>query len=349
MSGLAVFSLKYPSLLQFNNDRQTEAHVRINLKNLYGIEQAPCDTQMRTRLDKESVNPIHYAMRAIFRTLQRTKVLDNWRFLNEYYLLSVDATGFYSSNEIHCKHCCTKVVSYQLSIPLCKGLRSKGFSVICVDARHMAAALSARVNKNDKNDARGIAQMLKAGLHKEVEIKSDKACERKVLMGNKRQLAQTRQQIMGTIRGLLKIYGIALGTQALFETKVREKNQKLSQAVQLPIESLLSSLKTLDGSLTTLDKEIVRLSKGDEDCRRLITIPGVGAVTAMTYKAALDSPDRFKKSAAVGAYFGITPRQYASGEVNRQGSISKMGQQDTRTLLYEAAQCLLTRVKIHQS
>lgn len=109
MSGLAVFSLKYPSLLQFDNDRQTEAHVRINLKNLYGIEQAPCDTQMRTRLDKESVNPIHYAMRAIFRTLQRTKVLDNWRFLNEYCLLSVDATGFYSSNEIHCKHCCTKV------------------------------------------------------------------------------------------------------------------------------------------------------------------------------------------------------------------------------------------------
>lgn len=237
------------------------------------------------------------------------------------------------------------IESGQLSISLCKGLREAGLDVTCVDARHMAAALSARINKNDRNDARGIAQMMRAGLYKEVEVKSDEACERKVLMGSRRQLVNTRRQIMGTIRGLLKIYGIKLGTQALFAKKVREKMEKLSKGVQDPIESLLSSLESLEASINTLEQEIVRLSKRDEDCQRLMTIPGVGAVTAMTYKAALDSPGRFKESASVGAYFGITPRQYASGEVNRHGSISKMGPQDCRTLLYEAAQTLLTRVK----
>lgn len=237
------------------------------------------------------------------------------------------------------------IESGQLSISLCKGLRKAGLEITCVDARHMAAALSARINKNDRNDARGIAQMMRAGLYKEVEIKSDEACERKVLMGGRRQLVQARQQIMGTVRGLLKIYGVKLGTKTLFTTKVREKMKELSKEVQMPIESLLFSLESLEGSLNTLDKEIVRLSKSDEECQRLMTIPGVGAVTAMTYKAALDSPERFEDSASVGAYFGITPRQYASGEVNRHGSISKMGPKDCRTLLYEAAQTLLTRVK----
>ena len=237
------------------------------------------------------------------------------------------------------------IESGQLSISLCKGLRSKRLAVQCVDARHMAAALSARINKNDKNDARGIAQMMRAGLYKEVEIKSDEACERKVLIGSRRQLVNTRRQIMGTIRGLLKIYGITLGTQTLFATKVRTKIDPLSQEVKVPIESLLMSLSAIEGSIDVLDKEMVRLSKSDEDCRRLMTVPGVGAVTAMTYKAALDSPERFEDSSSVGAYFGITPRQYASGEVNRQGSISKMGPKECRTLLYEAAQVLLTHVK----
>jgi hypothetical protein len=237
------------------------------------------------------------------------------------------------------------IESGQLSISLCKGLRKKGLPVLCVDARHMAAALSARINKNDKNDARGIAQMMRAGLYKEVLIKSDESCERKVLVGSRRQLVNTRKQVMGTIRGLLKIYGITLGTQALFVEKVRSKIEDLSQEVKISIESLLSSLCGIERSIDTLHKEMVRLSKRDDDCKRLMTIPGVGAVTAMTYKAALDSPERFEDSSSVGAYFGITPRQYASGEVNRQGSISKMGPKECRTLLYEAAQVLLTRTK----
>lgn len=104
------------------------------------------------------------------------------------------------------------IESGQLSISLCKGLLSEGLKVVCVDARHMAAALSARINKNDKNDARGIAQMMRVGLYKEVQIKSDESCALKVLLGARRQLVNNKQQIIGTIRGLLKIYGIKLGS-----------------------------------------------------------------------------------------------------------------------------------------
>lgn len=90
---------------------------------------------------------------------------------------------------------------------MCKELRNFGLPVICVDARHIAAALSARINKNDKNDARGIAQMMRAGLYKEVLVKSDESCQIKVALGSRRQLICSREQIVGTTRGLLKIHG----------------------------------------------------------------------------------------------------------------------------------------------
>ena len=109
MSGLAVFHLKFPSLLQFEEDRLDEPRVRSNLATLYGVKRAPCDTQLRKRLDQESTKPIRYAMKAHLNRLQRTKVLEEMKFLDEYLLISCDATGFYSSNRVKCDHCCSKV------------------------------------------------------------------------------------------------------------------------------------------------------------------------------------------------------------------------------------------------
>lgn len=236
------------------------------------------------------------------------------------------------------------IESGQLSIPLCKGLATQGLSIICIDARHMAAALSARINKNDRNDARGIAQMMRAGLYREVQVKSDESCQLKVLLGSRRQLVRNRQQLMGTVRGLLKIYGIKLNRNVIFggfRIKVEKAISELHPIVCSSIRTLLSSLEAIEISLDYLDKMVGQLGKKDEDCQRLMSIPGVGPVTAMTYKAALDNPDRFKRSDIVGAYMGLTPRQYASGEIDRHGNISKMGPQECRTMLYEAAQSLL--------
>jgi transposase len=240
------------------------------------------------------------------------------------------------------------IESGQLSISLCKGLIAQGLSVTCVDARHMAAALSARINKNDRNDARGIAQMMRAGLYKEVQVKSDESCQLKVLLGSRRQLVSNRQQLKGTIRGLLKIYGVKLTGKDVsggFGIRVRQVISPLGQISCGSISALLESLEAIEESLTKLDKMLSALGQKDEDCQRLMTIPGVGAITAMTYKAAVDNPDRFERSETVGAYMGLTPRQYASGEVDRHGSISKMGPQECRNMLYEAAFSLLVICK----
>lgn len=110
MSGVAIFHLKYPSLLQFEQERLSEKKIRENLKTLYGISRVPCDTQLRERLDQHNFTiPIRRVIAAHFRTLQRTKALETMKFLDDYYLISGDATGFFSSNEVKCTQCCTKV------------------------------------------------------------------------------------------------------------------------------------------------------------------------------------------------------------------------------------------------
>lgn len=240
------------------------------------------------------------------------------------------------------------IESGQLSISMCKELRNLGLPVTCVDARHMAAALSARINKNDKNDARGIAQMMRVGLFKEVLVKSDEACQVKIILGSRRQLIRCREQIAGTIRGLLKIYGIKVNqrlSSANFALKVQEMVHNLDEISQTSIESLVHSLEIIEESTRKLDKMLSEQSKKDEDCKLLTTVPGVGIIVAMTYKAAIDDLHRFETSYTVGAYMGLSPRQYASGEIDRHGSISKMGPVDCRNMLYEAAQVLLVKCK----
>lgn len=108
MSAFALFSLKYPSLLQFENDRTAEKPLRHNLRTLYGVPRAPCDTQMRERLDGLDLTGIRSANKAIVGRLQRGKVLEEWKFLDPYYLISLDGTGFFSSHTIHCASCCEK-------------------------------------------------------------------------------------------------------------------------------------------------------------------------------------------------------------------------------------------------
>ncbi|MDX1924843.1 MAG: IS110 family transposase [Rickettsiaceae bacterium] len=195
---------------------------------------------------------------------------------------------------------------------------------------------------NDKNDAFGIAQMMRANLYKEVHVKSDNSCELKVLLGARNQLMASKQQIMGTVRGLLKIYGLKIPAKTpKFVAQVREAISVLNSINVKAIESTLPSLESVQRSIDDLDNIISEYCKNDEDCKLLMTIPGVGVITAITYKSGLDDPKRFEDSDTVGAYMGPTPRQYASGEINRQGGISKMGPKQVRTLLYEAAQSLL--------
>lgn len=107
MSGLAIFGLKFPSLLQFDASRNNDL-IRYNLKTLYGIQSTPCDTYMRERLDQVDPKTLRPAFTSIFSLLQRGKVLKDYKFLDHYLLVACDGTGMFSSPSIHCENCCEK-------------------------------------------------------------------------------------------------------------------------------------------------------------------------------------------------------------------------------------------------
>jgi transposase len=102
--------------------------------------------------------------------------------------------------------------------------------------------------------------------------------------------------------------------------------------------------RTLREQIVILHRRLLAIVRDDEVCRRLMTVPGVGPVVALTYRATIDVPARFRKSKAVGAVFGLTCSKYQSGEIDWSGRISRCGDEMMRTMLYEAAQVMLTRI-----
>ena len=109
MSGLAIFSLKYKSLLKFEEDKAFEGNIRHNLKALYGIDKVPCDTYLRERLDGCDLSIIRSAFSKLFALMQRGKTLEMWKFIDSKYLISLDASGFFSSHNVKCQYCCEKI------------------------------------------------------------------------------------------------------------------------------------------------------------------------------------------------------------------------------------------------
>ena len=225
------------------------------------------------------------------------------------------------------------------------GLQALGFDVVCMEARQVNAALSAMRNKTDKNDARGIAQVLRTGWFSPVHMKSRKAHGQRALLSTRKALLNKTIDLANEVRGLLKIFGIRLPksvSHGSFDSIVRpmiEIDDVLTHAL-LP---LLDARVALYHHYLELDRRVKRAASRDEVCMRMMTVPGVGPVTALTFKAAVDDPARFNSSRTVGAHFGLTPRRYQSGEVDNPGRISRAGDRDVRSTLYSAANAMLMR------
>jgi transposase len=230
---------------------------------------------------------------------------------------------------------------------LTKGLLSMKYEVVVMDSRKMAAILAVTINKTDKNDARGIAEALRVGHYKQCIHRSDDSLEIRTLLHGRGTLVDERTHLVSSIKGHLKVYGIKLGKGKgkTFKEKVEISISALKMSVQKTIQALLNVLDVLEVEINKLDKEVVRLGKHDADVLLLQSIDGVGPVTALAFKAEMDNPARFKDSRDAGAYVGLTPTQYSSGETQRQGGISKRGSRRTRCLLVEAATSLLMRSK----
>ncbi len=239
------------------------------------------------------------------------------------------------------------IESGSLSGYLTKGLQALGCKAICIDSRKMAAILSVTVNKTDKNDARGIADAMRCNHYKATQVRNDTDEAITILLKSRATLVDSRRILKNTIRGHLKIYGIRLGTVSnkKFPETVRSSYSKLLPQAAKGLEGLVKSYETFCTEITAMEKFINEICKQDKDVQLLMTVPGVGKIAALTFKTDVGDPSRFKKSESVGAYYGMAPRQYSSGETVRQGGISKCGAKEVRTLLMESGITLLTRSK----
>jgi transposase len=220
------------------------------------------------------------------------------------------------------------------------------FNAVCLEVRHAHRFLSSRPNKTDRNDARGIADMLHLGHFKPVHVKSRASQLLRTMLAARKTFVDHMLEIEQAIRGFLKVYGLKLGNvhRCNFSAKVKALIADMPE-LRAAIAPLLEARDMMRKKKKEIDRELEKRARQDAVCRRLMTTPGVGPIISLAYKATIDDPARFKSSRAVPAHLGLTPRVHQSGEVDRSGHISKCGDRLLRHCLYEAANAHLRVTK----
>ena len=237
-----------------------------------------------------------------------------------------------------------------LSQWLFAGLRQAGVEAVLMETRQVKGALKAMPVKTDRRDAEGIAHLLRMGWFRPVHCKSASAQEVRALLTARKLLLAKMLDIELGLRGVLRGFGLKMGkiSRGRFAARVRELvagNTMLEHVAQ----AMLTARETLRAEMTALDRRARAHAREDAICRLLMSAPGVGALTALTFKSAVDDPGRFRSSKMVGAHFGLTPSKHQSGEKDVTGAITRAGDGMARSTLYEAATALLTRTKAFSS
>jgi transposase len=231
-----------------------------------------------------------------------------------------------------------------LSAWLQQGLSAAGIPAICIEARQAKAAMSTMPNKTDRNDARGIAQIMRTGWYRAVHVKSASCRSWRALLTARRMVLNKRRDVENGVRALLREAGLKVGTPSRRDFPARVRELAAGDPVLASLaESLLGVVDVMTREVERLTKRVLDEVKLEPTCRRLLMVPGVGPLTALAFRATIDQPGRFRKSRDVGAHLGLTPRRYQSGETDVQGRISRCGDELARTALYEAAHSLLSR------
>ena len=231
-----------------------------------------------------------------------------------------------------------------LSVWFYHALCAEGLPAICIDARHAKAALDMAANKTDANDADGLAHLAEVGFYREVRVKGFDSMLTRTLVAARTRLVRITTELSNQIRGLMKTFGLVVpaGKGSKFEQHVRALlvDQKDLAAIVLPV---LEAWRSMRLRAAELGRQLIADARKSEACQLLMSIPGVGTVTATSFTTAIEDPNNFKKSRSVGAWLGLTTRRYQSGQVDYDGHISRRGDRHVRSLLYEAATVILTR------
>jgi transposase len=231
-----------------------------------------------------------------------------------------------------------------LSQWLYAALREAALAVELIETRHVRRALETMPVKSDRNDARGIAQLMRLGWFKPVHCKSLAAQETRAVLSARRLIQEKLVDVENSLRGILRSFGLKVGktTARSFAGRIRElvaghATLEVVAAALLAVHAVL--LREFNG----FEKRVRTMARAHASARLLMTTPAVGPIVALTYASAIDDPGRFTSSKAAGAHFGLTPRRYQSGETDRSGRISKIGDAAVREALYQAAHVMLTR------
>ena len=233
-----------------------------------------------------------------------------------------------------------------LSVWFYHALRSKGVPAICIDARHAKAALDMAPNKTDANDADGLAHLAEVGFYREVRVKGVDSMLTRTLAAARTRLVRISTELSNQIRGLMKTFGLVVRRRkgGRFEEQVRRllSGREDLACILLPVLEAWRDVRTRAAELT---RQVLAAARQSDACRMLMSIPGIGAITATAFVTAIEDPENFRKSRSVGAWLGLTTRRYQSGEVDYGGHISRRGDAHLRGLLYEAATVVLTRTR----
>jgi transposase len=233
-----------------------------------------------------------------------------------------------------------------LSQWLYRHLSQAGFDVVLMETRQVKGALQAMPIKTDRRDAEGIARLLQMGWFRPVHCKSMSAQEMRALLTSRKAIQQALIDLELSLRGVLRNFGLKMGRVAKgrFEERVREliEGNPMLEAATNPVVAARRGLRT---ELAGLEKLLRDHARTDPVCRRLMTMPGVGAIVALTVKSSIDDPDRFRSAKDVGPWAGLTPTREQSGERDVVGQITRAGDTGLRTALYQAATVMLNRAR----
>ena len=231
-----------------------------------------------------------------------------------------------------------------LSQWLYAALREAGLAVELLETRHVRDAFRAMPVKSDRNDARGIAQLMRLGWFRPVHCKSIAAQEMRAILTARKLLQSKLRDVENSLRGVLRGFGLKVGTttERTFGERIRELVAG-HPGLEVVARALLEAHAVLRREFNSLDKQVARLARSHPQASLLMTTPSVGPIVALTYASAVDDPKRFRSSKATGAHFGLTPKKYQSGETDYTGRISKIGDASVREALYQAAHVMLTK------
>jgi transposase len=231
-----------------------------------------------------------------------------------------------------------------LSQWLYAGMKEAHLAVELLETRHVRDAFKAMPVKSDRNDARGIAQLMRLGWFRPVHCKSMAAQEMRALLTARKLVQSKLFDVEMSLRGVLRGFGLKVGptTPKRFAGRIRELVAGHA-TLEVVAAALLAVHETLVREFGNFEKRVRAMAREDARARLLMSAPGVGAIVALTYVSAIDDPARFKSSKSVGAHFGLTQKKYQSGQTDITGRITKIGDKGVRTALYEAAHIILTR------